>query len=600
MLLQKGYIGLIQGDPNLVGYWRLDESTGTPSFFDGSTNKSNTGALTGITVGTTMSYVTNDTSTGSTFNGTTSVASIGTVSSLDQFTRTQPFTIIALVSPNITKSGGSTSYQLYTKATGTGTLKGITFGLRYLGAGNPVTWAGTTGVFLQFGSNFPTQWIQLLANPDLVNGVTYLVGVTYSGATGTSADVQFYIDGNPVNSFDPAFGTSASESIAPGQDTTAPASAAEIGRWGSTVHQWFKGDAKDLAIFNVAQTPLWMKKLASMANPSKTLAPVVQSSVYTPYTKPRPQVIYDLDIDSDAGDAAEEVMMLNLEHQRKLDIVAMVVTSGNSKAAPAALAIANYYGRADIPTCAQGTIAPGNSGSLFDNTLAAGPFAVPGKTDATQFETPVTLVRRILASASPRSIDWIVNGTVGSVQMVLQTTADQYSPLSGVALIAAKCRSLWIMGGNWPSGNGVSDFSVPSLPANGVSSQYVLTHWPTTVPTLLASITEGGSIQYGKNVMEALDATNPARIAWELFFGNASVNNIDGGWSSPSFLAMINGFGSEMVVQGGSGTASIDTGTNITTWNQIPNSNHHFIVKSDTDASLVTKSNALIIDKTAW
>lgn len=585
------YQNQILKDSSLVGFWRLDERGGY-TFAD--SKGGNTATIKGtVTSGVSTSYLVGDTSTASTFDGSSGYASIGDVSDLNIFTRTQPFTITAIIKPNVTRSGVTTDYWIYSKQNPAANFNGLMLGIRWLASSTQT--AGSTGLIVQFGSNFPTQYIHLWNDQDLLNGVEYLVSVTYDG-TGVAAGFKLYIDGVAIPAFDDA--GSSSQTIAAGQVTTAVGFAAEIGRRG-TLNKWFKGNIKDVAIFNVAKSATWMQALVFAANASKGTNFVVNSSVYTPNVSPRPQVIYDLDHDSDAGDTAEMVMMLNLEHQGLLDLAAVIVTSTNTKAAPAAYAVMNYYGRTSIPTGANTTNSPGNSVSpnSWVQTVATN-FSVVGFTDASNFPTATTVLRTLLAGAPNNSLDWVTNGDLGSVQLLLQSGADGISSLTGLQLITQKIKSIWIVGGNWPSGEGVSDISGSS--AISTVSSYVFLNWPITVPMILVSITEGNQVQYGSNVMVGLNSLNPARLGWITFFGNSNTSNIDRGWSSIAFLSIVYGLGTYLTIAGANGTAAVNTSTNVTNWTQSPNSGHAWVVKATANTTLGAATDALIIDHASW
>ena len=195
----------------------MDEAPGATSFVD-SKSALNAQIFSGITLGASSSYITGDTTTAATFDGTNGYASIGDVAALNNFTRTAPFTITAIVKPNVTRSGSALSYWIYTKAKGSSPFNGLEFGLRWDGS--------RTGIFFQFGSNYPTQFIRLLSSNDLANGQSYLIGITYDGS-GAASGVKMYVDGSPVTSALDS-GTS-SQTIAPGEVTTAAGYAAEFG-----------------------------------------------------------------------------------------------------------------------------------------------------------------------------------------------------------------------------------------------------------------------------------------------------------------------------------------------------------------------------------
>lgn len=653
----------------------MDEAPGATQFVD-SKNALNAQIQSGVTLGSSSSYIVGDTTTASTFDGTNGYASVGDVAALNVFTRTAPFTITAIVKPNVTRSGGALTYWVYTKARDSSPYNGLEFGIRWNGS--------RTGVFLQFGSNYPTQFIRLLSSNDLANGQTYLIGVTYDGS-GAASGVKMYVDGSEVSSALDS-GTS-SQSIAPGEVTTASGYAAELGRWGA-VGQRYKGDAKDVAIFSIAQTSTWMQTLHTLAlggkpvvsTPTTSLlnstsvtlnssityiggenativgfnygltdsyGSVASSSgtfgagafskaisgltanttyhyqsyatnsygtttsgdqtftttsfdnvVYTVNQSPRPQVFYDFDMDSDIDDVVDALTLLNLEHRGELDIVGAVSTSCHAKSAPTWIAIANYYGRGSIPTGVN-TSSPGNGGcpSSYVTGVAA-TYGVAGKTDASQFDNYVNIQRSVLASAANNSIEYITTGDLSSVQGLLQSSADQYSSLTGVQLVTQKIRHIWIVAGRWPSGAAVSDMG-----SNPVISNYVLTNWPSSVPMIFDSITDGDTVYSGENVMEALPANNPARAAWELYFGNSNASNKREGWSQLAMLSIARGVYPNSTtatdyeeILGGSGTGIVNSTTGVTSWNSTQQSNHGYLSKILSDANFTAAINALLLD----
>lgn len=577
----ENYLTLLKNDSDLLALWRMNESSGTTLVDSKNAHTATTSGT--VTLGTASSYVSGDSSTAATFDGSTGYASAGDVSALD-FSRTSPFTISALIKPT---TSANTNYWVYSKAKDTSPFNGIEFGVRKSAftLGNPV------GVYVQFGANSPSQFIRLFSDQALVNGQSYLVGVTYDGS-GTAAGMHLYIDGNQVTGYDDA-GT-ASQSIDAGQVTTAAGYPAQLGKWGS-IGQYFKGDVKDVALFGAAKSATFMRSLAVAARSSNVNTAVTPSSIYS-LSSPRPKVIIDADIDSDIDDVVDEVTLLNLEHRGELDIVGAIISSANAKAAPTWLAIANYYGRGSIPIGVN-TSAPGASTSAYDSTIAS-TYGVAGKTDASNFPTATSTQRQLLAAAADHSIDYLTTGDLSSVQALLQTTADQYSSLSGVDLVAQKVHSLWIVGGNWPSGPAVSDFGVYT--GTPTISNYVLTHWPTSVPILLDSISDGNAVPTGQNVMIGMSTNNPARAAWAAYFGNTSTSNTRPGWSQIALLAMARGFGTYMTIAGGNGTASINTSTGITSWTQTTNSNQSYLGKVMSDAGLTSAINALLLDPSAW
>lgn len=588
---------MISADPALVAHWRMNEVSGTPQFADVGRSRLHAPIVGGVTLGIVGNFDQGDRETGATFNGTTGYASAGASAPALDFARNSPFTIAALVKPNVTRSGGAVQHTIYQKENTSSPFNGLYFGLRWIASTSQT--AGRTSLFLLFGSDMSgsgPQLIRLASSCDLQNAQYYFVVVTYDGS-GSASGVQMYVDGLPVNSVDDT--GAASGSIAAGQDPRAVSSAAEIGRRGS-LSSFFRGDLRNVAVFNECKTLSQIQAMMLTTQNAKiTSYPLDAAMLYVPRS-PRPIVIDDRDFESDVGDCAELVMMLNLAHRGEIDLIAGLVSSANVKAAPAYYAVLNYYSYLSLPVgVTTGSNSPGNS--VSPNTWAeqtAATYGVNGFTDSSNFESAVITARRALAAQPDHSVTWITNGDLGNVKQVLLSGADQYSALSGYNLIALKVKELWGVGGNWPTGAGISDWSANN--ACSLVTDFVLRNWPTSVPLIIVPITEGDPVLYGDTVMEALGASNPAKFAWETFFGNNSASNTNRGWSAIAYLAIARGMAGYLRVQGANGTAQVNTSTNATSWLQAPNSGHAYVAKEMSPAAFQTQINALIKDPAAW
>lgn len=97
--------------------------------------------------------------------------------------------------------------------------------------------------------------------------------------------------------------------------------------------------------------------------------------------------------------------------------------------------------------------------------------------DISTVEDAVTMYRRGLAGQSGR-VEILSIGYLNNLQELLASSADVHSPLTGAALVAAKVSKLWIMGGNWPSGD-ENNFNRTTQAKTAAS--YVCTNWPTPI-----------------------------------------------------------------------------------------------------------------------
>lgn len=93
------------------------------------------------------------------------------------------------------------------------------------------------------------------------------------------------------------------------------------------------------------------------------------------------------------------------------------------------------------------------------------------------YEDAVTVYRRVLANAT-RLVDFLAIGYLNNLQELLQSPADGISSLTGLELVTAKVRQLFIMGGQFPSGTS-NNFDRDATAI--ASAQYVTGNWPTQI-----------------------------------------------------------------------------------------------------------------------
>lgn len=579
------YESYISGDADLIAFYRMDEQAGA-TFKD--TTGNNDAAINGtVTLGVENTFVKEPTaSDAATFDGASGYAVIGDKAALD-FARDDPFTFNFIVKPNVVRSGASVDYWVYTKANTVTPYQGLLIGLKW----NTLESPNHTRIYVMFIATYPTQALGFKCRTyDFINDETNMITVTYDGSA-VVAGLKVYLNAVSLsNNVEAAIGFS--QTIEAGQDTVADGINAEIGRR-TSLNSWFKGDLKDLAIFNSCKTEAWIRKLNVLAK--------CYDPIYT--VKPIPKIFYDLDIDSDIDDVVEVLMNLNLEQRGEIDIIAAVVTATGVKAAACLYAILNYYGRTDLPVGVN-TEAVGYESDLYNSAVVTA-YGVVGKLTAADFENYLVTQRRELALQPDASVEYITTGDLSSVKGLIDSVADEFSALNGVDLIKAKIKHLWVVAGNWPRGSGVSDFG--GTAPRAVVSDYVLDNWPSEVPIIFVPINEGDGVETGENVMMALNDNNPAKLAWTSYFGNNLVTNKRPGWAQIATLSIARGLYNQQTtstkyagIVGHKATGSVDTTSGVTAWNPSVNGGHNYLWKIETDANIVTKVNELIKDVTEW
>ncbi len=197
------------------------------------------------------------------------------------------------------------------------------------------------------------------------------------------------------------------------------------------------------------------------------------------------KLIYDTDIGNDSDDALALAIIHNMIDRGKCELVGITITKTNRYAALFTKAFNIQYGHPDIP------IGIVKDGLLPDDGLYArkmvefknpdGSLAFPIPEDWVP-EDSIVLLRKLLAEAEDHSIVIVQVGFATNLARLLETPADEISPLIGRELAAKKVRLVSVMGGaftflnddykGWRSYNFINDFP---------AAQKFVAEWPTPI-----------------------------------------------------------------------------------------------------------------------
>ena len=303
----------------------------------------------------------------------------------------------------------------------------------------------------------------------------------------------------------------------------------------------------------------------------------------------------DSDLADDADDVGDHAMMWTLAKQGKLNVLALITSSTNDYSAPAAYAIAKYYGHPNIPIGAYHGSIPNNFSytfSYYAQTLGA-QFGKGSSDTRANYPDAVTVYRQALVSAPNASVYIVAGGFFQPLEALLQSGPDSISPLTGAQLVAQKVAALVPVAGFFPnSGSG----SASNFTADPDGASYVFANW--TAPIISVGNEVGQSTLTGP-ASNANPATNPVKDAYNLFCTNGQFcPNMTPGWTQTAILFVANGLGSNFVYGGQngstvvSGSSSSSPGSNA--WSQSPNSHHSYIEKTISDSAMSSIINALI------
>ncbi len=163
----------------------------------------------------------------------------------------------------------------------------------------------------------------------------------------------------------------------------------------------------------------------------------------------KPNIIFDTDMGNDVDDALAQVLLHSLVKEGAADICAMAVNKG-FRPAPAFVDLLNRFcGRTDIEIgwCAEGPTP--EEGFFLQPVLHAADGALPYDPDKKEWPDAVSLLRRRLAGIADGSGVYVSIGFLTALAALLKSGPDEFSPLTGVELVARKLKRVSLMAGNF-------------------------------------------------------------------------------------------------------------------------------------------------------
>lgn len=234
------------------------------------------------------------------------------------------------------------------------------------------------------------------------------------------------------------------------------------------------------------------------------------------------RVILDADIDSDVDDVEALAMLHNLDSQKKINFIGVIVTSDDPFAPLCVSSINNYFGTGKLPIGFLKNQPILTNHSKYTKQLAE---EYPHKLKTLdKTEEGTTLYRKLLSKSPDESVVIITIGHLTSLQNLLKSGPDKYSKLTGKELVEKKVAKWLCMGGNFPNGPKEANFYRPDPGA----TVYCVQEFPK--PVIFAGWEVGIKIQTGGEYLKSkLTKQSPVYRAYELynnFKGRASWDQV--------------------------------------------------------------------------
>lgn len=157
-------------------------------------------------------------------------------------------------------------------------------------------------------------------------------------------------------------------------------------------------------------------------------------------------MIFDTDLGNDVDDAMALAVVHALQNRCECELLAVTLTKDNPYAAPMADILNVFYGRGEIPVGVPGSKVTPEDGNYNRRVYESGRYPVRIRPE-TKLPNAVTLLRRILAAQDDDSVVFVQIGFSTNLARLLDTPADDISPLTGKELIEKKIRLLSVMAG---------------------------------------------------------------------------------------------------------------------------------------------------------
>ena len=294
------------------------------------------------------------------------------------------------------------------------------------------------------------------------------------------------------------------------------------------------------------------------------------------------KIIFDTDMDTDCDDVGALSMLHTLADRKEIEILATTVSSRYSWSAPCVGAINRYRDRATLPIgVPKGAGASDNRGSRYARQIASEfPCTLKTNKDA---PSAVEIYRKILAAAAERSVTVVTVGYLTNLRDLMESKADQHSPLNGMKLIRSKVFRLVCMGGRYPEHLNPAVFG--NFKPDPDSAVAVARSWPG--PIYFSGM--GAKIMTGYT-MPQTPADNPARRAYKLYLGGKQTRP---SWDQVTLLFAVRPDAPFWKLQTDGYNHIFENGTN--QWRSQPDKNHILVSFDAQDRAQITKTIELLM-----
>jgi inosine-uridine nucleoside N-ribohydrolase len=214
------------------------------------------------------------------------------------------------------------------------------------------------------------------------------------------------------------------------------------------------------------------------------------------------RLIFDTDLGNDVDDAMALAVIHALQNRNECELLAVTVTKDNPYAAPMVAVLNTFYGRPEIPVAVVKNGPAKEDGKYNRQVLelkddAGNPRYSYHLPPADQLPEAVSYLRKRLAAEPDNSVVLVQVGFFTNLARLLETSGDDFSPLSGKELVMKKVKFLSLMAGAFNEPPGFKEYNVHiDVP----SAKKLIENWPTEM--IFSGHEIGRLIQYPPKSMQ--------------------------------------------------------------------------------------------------
>ena len=251
----------------------------------------------------------------------------------------------------------------------------------------------------------------------------------------------------------------------------------------------------------------------------------------------RVAIIFDTDIAPDYDDVGAMAMLHAFADKGEATILATISSNAFETTAPTLSLLNTYFNRTDIPVGVVKSNFPNKdcSQQWAEAIIAKYPHMLKSNADAMD---AVKLYRKILATQPDQSVTVLSVGFFTNLAGLLNSAADEFSPLNGTKLVAKKVKQMVSMAARIDKdGNSGYEFNVM---VDAAATKKVFDDWPT--PVIISGFEIGEKILTGMRLINNETIQNsPVKDAFKIAMAKDSNTIGRNSWDETAVLVAVRG-----------------------------------------------------------